>query len=516
MALNQHFVKLNLKSARLRDVLRIAITIAQECSVEVYLVGGFVRDWLRGIESTDIDLVVAGDPFEYGRALARKLRAIFVPMHDAPPVARVVVKRSTPERTIHIDISAIQGALECDLRNRDFTINALAIPLDALSPIAINGTATEVMVLDVSTGLEDLHRGVIRPTRVMSEELFADDPVRMLRAFRFAGMLGFNIHQDTLTAMRRCSHMITRSSWERIRDEFSLTLQSPRGGQLLLMMDEVGLLSQLLPELQELKRVPGEGYHHLDGFHHSIESVCAVERIIADEDWVESDWEDLGNQLRRGLRHYIREFNKSWVERRTGVFVLKMSALLHDIAKPHTMQRDEEGDLHFFEHERLGSDIAHKICERFKLSKRETAGIVRIVRAHMRPLSLASAKSLTMRALRRFWLHLDELGMFVIIVSLADLLATRGVDMTVDYIRRHLHVLLRLLEAYREVHALRSRPRLLSGYDVMQRYGVPRGPLIGKALRAIEEAQLNGRIRTREEAIALLDELMPKLMGGQR
>lgn len=496
------------------DVITCALLVAEQMGTCAYIAGGFVRDLFLNIVSDDIDMAVSADPFTYGIALANALGGRFVPLHEEPRTARVVKRYHN--KILQLDITAIRTTLEDDLLNRDFTVNSMAIPVEAMK--RANGfTEAVVQFPEALPCYDDLTRRIIRMHSGHEARLIKDDPLRMLRAFRFAAAFGFEIHESLLNAIKAHSSLILRSSWERIRDEFALTLQSQAGYRMLSLMDECNLLSQLLPELEDLKDVPAEGYHHLDGFRHSLETVRFAELLVSGTEWIEDEWRDIGTALYDALKLHIEHYMQPLVERRTGLFALKMAALLHDIGKPLTMCRDEEGDLRFFKHDVVGAELAEQICMRLKLSKRETYLITQAVRRHMQPLWLARDKEPSERALRRFWMRDDErVGMTIILVSLVDMLATRGVEMTTEHIRDHMRVLLELIKVGERLKELKAYPKLVNGHDVMKRYGIPQGPLVGKALRMVKEAQIAGRVKTREDALALLDEIMPQLLSRNK
>ncbi|MFA4028705.1 MAG: hypothetical protein GDYSWBUE_000769 [Candidatus Fervidibacterota bacterium] len=489
-------------------------SVSEQLNAKAYIVGGFVRDLFLGIVSDDIDIAVSADPFAYGIALANALGGKFVPLHEEPKTARVV-KRCC-DRVLQVDMTAIRTTLEDDLLNRDFTVNSMAIPVETIRRVG-KAIEADVQFPKTSPCYYDLIRRIIRMHSGLEAKLINDDPVRMLRAFRFAATLGFGIHDSVLNAIKAHSNLILRCSWERIRDEFALTLQSQSGSFMISLMNECNLLSSVLPEVESLKLVPAEGYHHLDGFGHSVEALKFVELLVGGEDWIEDEWRDIGAALYDALKPYIERYSQPLVERRTNLFALKMAVLLHDIGKPMTMRRDENGDLCFFKHDAIGAELAEQICARFKLSKAETHLIVQAVRRHMQPIWLAKDKAPSERALRRFWMRGDErIGVTVILVSLADMLATRGAEMTPEQMIDHMKVLLELIRVNERLKEMQAYPKLISGHDVMRRYGISQGPLVGEALRIVKRAQIAGRVKTREDALHLLDEIMPQLLSQRK
>jgi len=481
-------------------MIQVAAGVAQAHRCPLYLVGGFVRDFLLGRESFDLDFAVGADPLSFASEVAERLGARFVPLHIDPPTGRIVRwDDECPDATA--DFIGFRGDLKEDALHRDFTCNALFV--DAIE-LAQKGTAP---VLDPIGGMHHLEaRLLVLPNKRVLQE----DPVRILRAFRLAATLGFQIPPETKTALTLSAPLLLNAAPERVTMEFAWTLQTSSAHEQLLSMDETGILTILLPELNKLKEIPAAGYHHLDAFNHTIEAVRMAEKAMR----CETEDEELNNLLAR-----VKEvFNLRFGYKRYGSWVLKFATLLHDIAKPQTVTVDEEGDLHFYGHEKIGAEMAEQICERFKTSRRERETVVALVRSHMRPVGLAGARHLTDRALRRFWRNLGEtVGVYCVALSAADLMATRGPEMTQEQRERHYFVLKRLMETYFALQEAKERVRLITGDEIMERYQIPSSPLVGKALRLVEDAFLEGRIKTKDEAWSLLDEAMKewlKLVRG--
>lgn len=481
----------------LAKLVRCAAAVAKAQRRSLFLVGGFLRDWVLGRESMDLDFATSGDPISFADEVARQIGGRIVPMHDEPPMGRVVRwDENAPDATA--DFVELRGDIKTDLRQRDFTCNALAV--DAI-PLAQNG---EVPILDPLGGLKHIAE---RTLVLTSKRTLRDDPVRILRAFRLSATLGFCIAPETMAAISQAAPLLLSAAPERLLMEFSWTLQAPNAHQQLLLMDETGVLAILLPETQKLKEVPAAGYHHLDGFHHTVEAVGMAEKAMVAE-----TEDEMLNEL---LRRVQNVFGQRFGYRRYGAWVLKFATLLHDIGKPLTMSMDEDGDIHFYEHEKVGAEMAKQICQRLRLSRRESDLIITLVRNHMRPVSLAGARHLTGRALRRFWREMGEAaGIYCVALSAADLMATRGKEMTKEHRQRHYTVLRRLLETHFELKELEKRPRLITGDEVMARYQLPPSPLVGKALRLVEDAVMDGRIQTKDDAWALLDAAMAEWLAS--
>lgn len=483
----------------LAQLVKAAATLANQHRLRLYLVGGWLRDFVMAASGeghgdaspSDIDFAVSSDPLPFVEELAKRVGGRVVRLHDDLPTVRLARwLQDNPDAVA--DFTALQGDLESDLRRRDFTCNALAV--DAIE-LTQHG---EAIILDPLSGLQHIAERVLVLTH---KRALQDDPVRILRAFRFAATFGFAIAAETKGALAEAAPLLLNAAPERLTMELAQIFQTPQAAEMLALMDEVGVLTFLLPELMPLKEVPAAGYHHLDGFCHTLEAVRQIERVLR------AETEDEG--LNALLSQVRDAFNERFGYRRTGVWVVKFATLLHDIGKPETMTVGDDGSVHFYGHEKVGAEKAEAICRRLRLSRREQGVIVSLVRYHMRPVSLAGARPLTERALRRFWHDLGELaGIYCVALSAADLMATRGTAMTEERRQRHYFVLRRLLETHFALREMRQRPRLVTGHEIMERYGIGPSPLVGQALRLVEEAILDGRVRTKEDAWQLLDETL--------
>ncbi|MCS7185797.1 MAG: HD domain-containing protein [Armatimonadetes bacterium] len=491
------FISLEQMTKTSVTVIRAAAEVAQAHRCYIYLVGGFVRDFLLGRESWDLDFAVTADPIIFGEEVAKRLGARFVPLHFEPSTGRIVRwDDEVPEATA--DFTEFKGNLREDASLRDFTCNALFV--DAVE-LARKGTAP---VLDPLNGFAHLESRLLV---LSSRRVLRDDPLRILRAFRFSATLDFKIPPETKEAIAASAPLLLNAAPERVLMEWAWILQTPSAHEQLVCMDELGVLTILLPELVKLKEIPAAGYHHLDGFNHTLEAVKMVEKAIAGE----TEDEGLNEMLKRVQWAFQTRFG----HKRYGIWVVKFATLLHDIAKPQTMTVDEEGDLHFYGHEKIGGSMAERICDRFKLSRREKETVVTLVRSHMRPVGLAGARQLTDKALRRFWRDLGELtGIYCVALSAADLMATRGLEMTQEQRERHYTVLRKLLETYFTIKEAKERIRLITGDEIIERYKIRPSPLVGKALRLIEEAVLDGRVTTKDDAWSLLDAAIREWLGN--
>ena len=463
--------------------------LASDRAEPVYVVGGFLRDLALGLTPPDVDFALRGAR-DFAARFARAARGSFVLLHDDEHEgrhlvqARVVVRgtRGGPKAYDFGELSA--EGIEADLAARDFTINALALPL----PEA--GDAEPPDLLDPFHGLRDLAAGVVG---LISPDAIARDPLRILRAFRFAATLGFEIDGETLAWLAADADKVGAPAPERIRTELLTLMSAPRSLTAVQTMNAAGVLTALFPELEAGRGVGQSGFHDLDVFEHSIATYAAAEEVLSD--------------LPAWLGEWAPEA-EAYLAQPDRVALLKLAALLHDIAKPATRSEQPDGTIHFYDHDRVGATMCSAIARRLRLSRRQTATLSTLVRHHMRMLHLARAaegSGLTPRAARRLRRHCSPHGVGLILLGFADALATRGPDVPADapdQLRRIASRLLRLW--HQDDRRAGASARLLTGHDIMAEFGVAEGPHLGRALALVAEAQLEGVVSTREEALAFL------------
>jgi poly(A) polymerase len=467
-----------------RRALRVLRDLAAARRIRVYLVGGTVRELALGRQSPDLDLAVSGQTLELARELAAALQGAFVLLDEGERTARVVAGGDL------LDLAEFRApGLEGDLRGRDFTINAVALELEA-----ILGSAP-LTVIDPLDGLEDLARGLIR---LVAEENLAADPLRLLRAYRFAGSHGLRLTPETEAAIRRQVHEFSRVAGERIHQELFLLLAAPRAGPILAQMDEVGLLAQLFPELADMKGVEQNGYHHLDVFHHSLAALLHLEEVLAAP---ERFFGDMAEELRRYAGTPPRPA------------LLKLAALFHDAGKPKVKDRRSDPDRYtFYYHEKVGQEIFAGVAQRLRLSLAEAKTVTALIQLHMRPFLLLSAfreRELSFRALGRLVraARAELPGLFAL--AMADSLAGQGPQKPADSET----VLADLAdEAYRflkeRLEPQEALPRLLTGDDLIREFRLQPGPLFSRLLTAVQEAQWEGAVHDREGALRLVRRLL--------
>ena len=481
-----------------RLLTRISRYLARQ-GVNSYLVGGFVRDILLGRDTVDIDIAVDADALDIASGVAAALGGKFIALDDENGVGRVVL----PDNEWQIDFTTLQGNIEQDLARRDFTIDALAIALDKVASIED--------LLDPFHGLADLRQKTVR---AVSDGVFEADAVRLLRAVRIAAELGFNIDKHTESLIRRHSALIAPVPGERVREELLRLLVLPGAAERLSYLDKTGLLTAIIPELAPSRGVEQPLMHVWDVFEHSIQSVGAVEFLLREGPWEHAipsildavPWSDL-------LKEHFEEEIGHGSTRRS---LLKLAALLHDIAKPQTKTIADDGRTRFLGHPQEGAAAAAAIMARLRFSHREIQLVELLVKYHLRPTQMTNEGTPTRRAIYRFFRDTGETGIDILFLSLADHLAARGLSLDEKYWREHTTITDYILKAHFEETGLAAPPRLIDGHDIMKAFGLAPGPQIGELLEALKEAQAAGEVNDRQEALQYMTRLLESAGNSEK
>lgn len=465
---------------------------------EVWLVGGSVRDALlrRGVR--DLDFIANGDGLALARLVADRLGGSFFPLDETRRVGRVVLLEDG-ER-FYLDFAQMRAAeLNDDLADRDFTVNAMAA---AVHPLV------EGRLIDPMGGQADLKAKMLRMCLPAS---FANDPVRLLRAVRLAAELEFRIERRTREAARQAAPLLANVAAERVRDELMRMLEGRRPAAALRALDALGLLALVVPETAALKGVSQPPPHIYDVWEHTLAVVDYLEALLS---VLRKEYDvDAASEFALGLaaarlgRYRIRlsdHVEEELSVGRSARGLLFLSALLHDIAKPQTRSVESgSGRIQFLRHEEEGAAVARRRCAALRLSNDEVERVAVTVAHHLRPVRLSQQQTVTpRRALYRFYKSAGEAGVDVCLLTLADLLGTRGAHLEQDEWAARVETAAKLLEAYYAQPEQLVRPSpLISGDDVITLLGVAQGPRVGEVLEAVREAQVEGTVSTREEAI---------------
>lgn len=459
----------------------------------VYLVGGAVRDAVLGHVSYDLDFVVPDNAIALAFHVGDELGAPAFVLDQERDIARVVLAGE-----IDLDFARFRGAdLEADLRARDFTMNAMALPVDRLEAKAI---------IDPCGGRDDIEAGILRLAHPKAIET---DPVRALRAVRFAVRLGYELSEEVRAAARASASQLGTVSAERNRDELLKALTSPEPDRAVRLLDELGLLAELLPEIAALKGVEQTAPHVHPVLTHTIsvlrwlvviEDALFTGKDAGDERAAADVQERLGCYADRLAEHFSRPVDGGL----SGKSLLRLGALFHDVGKAQTQTVEADGRIRFLNHEVVGAELAGARLRKLKLSREAVSHVKTIVEGHMRPLWLVHSDNVTRRAVYRYFRATGKAGLDIGLLTIADHLGTFGEPDLGDSWERLLELVDRLFghyfEAYDETIA---PPPLLSGSELIAALELEPGPIVGRLLRLIEEAQAAGDISTREEALEL-------------
>lgn len=438
-----------------KKLFKTIASIAEQMDQEVFAVGGFIRDRLLDIPSKDIDFVTVGD----GPALAQQVCDVLgtgastlsvfknfgTAMFRYEDLELEFVgarKESYHQHSRKPDVE--QGTLLDDQLRRDFTINALAIRLSSESAYE---------VIDPFDGIRDLHaKRIVTPQD--PHQTFSDDPLRMMRAIRFATQLSFTIDTVTFDAIRNMQQRIEIVSMERISHELNKIIMSDLPSVGFLLLDRSGLLSHIFPEMNALKGVEQiEGYGHKDNFYHTLQVLDNVSKV-SDNIW------------------------------------LRWAAILHDIAKPVTKKLEPGHGWTFHGHETVGAGMVPKIFRRMKLPLDEKMKYVqKLVRLHLRPIALVQ-EQISDSAIRRLLFEAGDDIEDLMTLCKADI-TSKNPDRVSRYLRNYDLVNERLKDVEERDH-LRNWQPPITGQIIMQTFGINPGPEVGLIKTAIREAILDG------------------------
>ena len=458
-------------------IFRRIARIAKEQGVDAYVVGGYVRDHYLRRPSTDVDVVVVGSGIALAEALGRELRTkvsvyktfgtAMLRTRDGVEVEFVGARRESythDSRKPQVEA----GTLEDDQRRRDFTINALAWSLSE---------ERFGELVDPFYGMEDLEDCLIR-TPCDPDITFSDDPLRMMRAVRFAAQLGFTIDDETFEAIRRNAERIHIVSRERIITELNKIVLSPVPSIGFTLLDKSGLLPLIFPELSALKGVERRGKHaHKDNFKHTLQVLDNVARH-SDDLW------------------------------------LRWAAVLHDVGKPQSKGYDPKVGFTFHGHEVVGSKMLPAIFRRLKLPMNEHMKFVqKLVFLHLRPIIL-SEDLVTDSAVRRLLFEAGDDVEKLMLLCEADI--TSGIDEKVQRYLKNFELVRHKMKDLEERDRIRNFQPPITGEIIMQTYGIPPCQVIGEIKEQIKNAILDGEIPNEYEAAYGLMERLAAERGLQK
>ncbi len=477
-----------------------------------YVVGGFVRDCLLDRPSRDIDIVVFEDPFQIAQRLATTLNGSFVSLDDEHGIARIVLpqmtdsghnaQQSDAERSV-IDVAHCQGPIEDDLARRDFTLDAIAVPVSVIAAhISNDGRCPPATILDNAIdphgGLRDLSDRILRHC---GSEAFREDPGRLLRAVRLAQEFALTIAPDTESLIARDAPLVATVAAERTREELLKLMDLPCSGDSVRYLDRVGLLTHVIPELEHCRDVAQPTSHFWDVLEHSIQTMSTFEFISGQADWRFGNDEMLDYMPAETAFHaYLAEEVSAGATRAA---LIKLGCLLHDIAKPQTRELDDTGRARFLGHAKDGAATAKDILQRLRFSTNETAYVETLIYNHLRPAQMSTEGPPTARAVYRFFRDTGNAGAGVLYVAMADYLACRGPLFTMSEWCSVCDLVTFILQEHQRQRAAITPRRLLDGRELMHELNLESGPTVGRLLEMIIEAQAAGQVTTKDEALRL-------------
>ncbi len=486
-------------------LLEKTIKLAKKLDVKVFLVGGFIRDLLLDNKTFDLDFIVFGNSQVFAKEIAAILKASFVVLDDQQKSYRVVKNFEVEEKIVSLDFTQAKGkTLEEDLKTRDFTINSFAIELTDEQNSIFEGF--EQKIIDKLNAFSDLKNQTIR---AISVNIFDDDPLRLLRAFRIAAKYKFHIDKSTLVLIEKKTGLIKNSAGERIREELVKFFSYDDIFEFVLAMDETELFSQIFPQANLMKREQENYYHKKGLWGHSLEVLFCFEFIL--------------KNLEKLFDSKIASFFRDYLEQENNVGLLKIACLFHDVGKPETLKIEGE-KIHFINHDEISSRHTNKMLKDLKFGNKETDKTKNFAKFHMYFGNLAREKEITDRAYFRFFKKTEDEAVGLLFFTLADWLASiRGARLKTykggitfeDFEYSDFKICKFQVEKILAWHFKsleNKKPKLLiNGNDVMQKFELHPSPLIGKLLDLVEENQAVGEISNTEEAFDLLEKYLRSL-----
>jgi putative nucleotidyltransferase with HDIG domain len=457
---------------------------------EAVLVGGAVRDLLLGHEVTELD-VASATPAKTAVVLAGLAGSEVVPIGGDYDLRRV------PLSAGWIDVTPMLGELSQDLARRDYTVNALALPLAVLTT-PLDRAAVRSEVVDRFGGVADLDAGLVRQ---LTPTAISDDPVRALRGIRLATRLGFAIDRETAASMASVADALPDEP-DRVGAELALLFADSRAAAGVRLLAEVSLLETCFPELTAGQAIDQRPHHSWDVLEHQLraaewvgilldteaptaEPAATIWHLTWDRDWPDTRWGPVREHLGRHAA------------------TLRLATLLHDIGKPLTRTIEPDGRTRFFHHGPVGADLASARLRQWRFSQRTIERVALLLNQHLRPGQIAApGQPPTARALHRFHRRLGDTTPDVCLLFLADSLATAPIEELLPRWPAYVaHV--QRIACWREPDAAQQIARIVDGHAVIEATGLAPGPAIGAILEGLAEAAAAGEVEDASGAIEL-------------
>lgn len=436
---------------------------------KAFIVGGFIRDVLTDKKSPDRDLIICDcDVKSFSKKLADKINGYYIELDIKNNIYRIVLQ----DKINYLDITCpIENDFEKDIKRRDLTINAIAYDIN------------NKKFIDIVGGIKDIKEKNIKGICVQN---FKDDPLRLLRVFRFYSKTGFKIDNELLEISKKYCKEITKPAKERLTVELLKMFEGKFCDKALIKLYKTGLLEEIFPIYKEVKKIPPNSHHHLDLIHHLIETVYQIQNI----------YENAQDEVKK----HLDTIKYGGVKE---LAFLKLAGFLHDIGKPSCWTIEEETGRHrFIRHDSIGEKLVQPILKELKFSKKQIEYIKSLIKYHIYPSSLVSTPDVSEKAFLKFYRKMDKLVIDVIILAMADRLSARGEKITDEMVKNNIDNLTKLLNIYLEQqNNIKPIEKLLNGNDIMQLLNLEQGPELGKIIKSLQEAQNESIVNTKEEAI---------------
>lgn len=412
---------------------------------DCYLVGGYLRNlFLENKISNDRDIVCVNNALSLAKEISEYLNGTFIELDSENKIYRIVLV----DKENYFDVSeALENNILKDAKRRDFTINSIFYNLNTKE------------IFDPFNGIDDIKNKIIKTSNLNN---LIDDPLRLLRLYRFYSKTGFDIEKELKEFTIKNFNLINTVAKERINQEVMLIFESKILAETLLKMYNDGILEYIFPFVGEIKKIPKNSHHHLDLIHHSIETVKNIES------------------------------NKP---------LLKLAAFYHDIGKPKTWEIDETGRHRFIGHDLVGAELVKKELENLKFSNKQISYISKMVKHHIYPSALINSNQKDKKAFARFIRKIGIDSLDLIELAKADRLSAKGIAITDEIIEKSLEHLENLKNYYLEMENKVKDPKpLLNGNEIMGILNIKPSKIIKEIIDDLIEKALLGEISDKEGA----------------
>ena len=470
------------------------VEIAQRGDYDLFLVGGFLRDALFGKSCKDVDFA-SSKASELSELVTRQTGSKAVLIDRKFGTVRLIpsVQPEGIGQQYLVDLSPLRGSsIFDDLYQRDFTINSLALN------ISVWRTDRGSSLLDPLGGIADLRAGRLR---VCSQSSLADDPLRILRAYRLASAYGLSLAAQTRKSIFQARHLLNQVAVERIRDEMMFLLSAANSASILKKLNEDGILTLLLPECVEMGNLQQKASQSQDPWQHSLLALEALEFFLTNMGDLFGDYAEEASAV----------LAQKLASQRTRQTLLKLGVLLHELGKPCRRSLGKKGVIHLHPRQVAGSELIVSLCTRLRLSNKENKFVSELVREHMRPIHLFRFSRTPTAALARFFRLGPQLFWPLLLLLASDYQASQEGISLGDELQPLRQRLCGWLDFYyQELKPRELEPPIISGHDLMKYLHLSPGPLVGRLVNALGDLHWVGCIGTRQEALEHAARLLKK------